>query len=87
MVNLDSFYQQLKERTGVDLTVPVVDPAVQYQVSGKEQINSLSSSREYERTYKQASKVGQADKQPGLPSLYTQAQKALSGDTLLTRQN
>ena len=83
-LDLTEFYQQLKVRTGVDLSTPVQDPIIQSQIQAKEQIAQVSDVRSEDRMAKRISRQGSPSKPSGLPSLYVQAARANQGQTLLT---
>lgn len=81
-MDLSAFYQLLKTKTGVDISTPVAMPgdtqptAVQAMIDGKNNVADVAGQRTFDREYKQQSKP---------PSIFLQAQRAMSGDTLLTR--
>ncbi len=83
---LDSFYRVLKDKTGVDITpAPVIDQEIQYQIDSKDSIDQLSANRTTERVKKQNQRMGKPEGESGVPSLFTKAAQASSGNTLLKR--
>jgi hypothetical protein len=84
-MDLTAFYQLLKDKTGVDLSAPAIptpgdgqSTAVQTMIDGKANIAGTSEQRTFDREYKQKVKPA---------SIYLQAQRAVTGETLLSSIN
>jgi hypothetical protein len=77
MASLQAFYELMTSSIPKDLTdVKLVE--ANNSINGKDNLSELANNRQYERSRKQADVGGQ------VPSIFLQAQRTTSGDSLLS---